>query len=34
MGFMEGSFQMIDDSGNEFDAIIKPFRLVAPQVLN
>ena len=34
MGFMEGSFRMIDDSGNEFDAIIKPFRLVAPQVLN
>ena len=34
MGFMAGSFQMIDDSGNEFDAIIKPFRLVAPQVLN
>ena len=34
MGFMEGSFRMIDDIGNEFDAIIKPFRLVAPQVLN
>ena len=34
MGFMEGSFRMIDDSGNEFDAIIKPFRLVALQVLN
>ena len=34
MGFMEGSFRMIDDSGNEFDAIITPFRLVAPQVLN
>jgi len=34
MGFMEGSFRMIDDSGKEFDAIIKPFRLVAPQVLN
>ena len=34
MGFMEGSFRMIDDSGNEFDATIKPFRLVAPQVLN
>ena len=34
MGFMEGSFRMIDDNGNEFDAIIKPFRLVAPQVLN
>ena len=34
MGFMEGSFRMIDDTGKEFDAIIKPFRLVAPQVLN
>jgi ApaG protein len=34
MGFMEGSFRMIDDTGNEFGAIIKPFRLVAPQVLN
>lgn len=34
MGFMEGSFRMVDDSGNEFDAIINPFRLVAPQVLN
>jgi len=34
MGFMEGSFRMMDDSGNEFDTIIKPFRLVAPQVLN
>ncbi len=34
MGFMEGSFRMIDDTGNEFDGIIKPFRLVAPQVLN
>ena len=34
MGFMEGSFRMIDGSGNEFEAIIKPFRLVAPQVLN
>ena len=34
MGFMEGSFRMVDDSGNEFDAIINPCRLVAPQVLN
>ena len=34
MGFMEGSFRMVEDSGNEFDAIINPFRLVAPQVLN
>ena len=34
IGFMEGSYRMIDDSGKEFDAIIDPFRLVAPQALN
>jgi ApaG protein len=34
MGFMEGSFRMVDNNGKEFDAIIEPFRLVAPQVLN
>tara|TARA_Y100001970_G_scaffold263410_1_gene348831 strand:- start:1821 stop:2222 length:402 start_codon:yes stop_codon:yes gene_type:complete len=34
MGFMEGNYRMVDDSGEEFDAIIHPFRLVAPQVLN
>jgi uncharacterized protein affecting Mg2+/Co2+ transport len=34
MGFMEGSYQMVDDMGRKFDAIIEPFRLLAPQVLN
>ena len=34
MGFMEGSFRMVDEQGIEFDAEIKQFRLVAPQVLN
>tara|TARA_B100001250_G_scaffold414361_1_gene452212 strand:+ start:3485 stop:3856 length:372 start_codon:yes stop_codon:yes gene_type:complete len=34
MGFMEGSFRMVDAMGKEFDAIIKPFRLAAPEVLN
>jgi len=34
MGFMEGSFRMVDATGKEFDAIIKPFRLVALQFLN
>ena len=34
MGFMEGTYRMIDEAGREFDVEIKPFRLVAPQVLN
>jgi len=34
MGFMEGAFRMVYGDGEEFDAQIKPFRLVAPQVLN
>ena len=34
MGFMEGSFRMVDEQGQEFDAKIESFRLVAPQVLN
>ena len=34
MGFMEGAFRMVYSDGEEFDAQIKPFRLVAPQVLN
>ena len=34
MGFMEGMFRMVRSNGEEFDAQIKPFRLVAPQVLN
>ena len=34
VGFMEGSYRMVDGEGKEFDAIIERFRLVAPQVLN
>jgi len=34
MGFMEGTFRMAHSNGDEFDAPIKPFRLIAPQVLN
>ena len=34
MGFMEGAFRMVYGDGEEFEAQIKPFRLVAPQVLN
>ena len=33
-GVMEGAFRMVYGDGEEFDAQIKPFRLVAPQVLN
>ena len=34
LGTMEGSFQMLEENGRQFDAIINPFRLAAPQVLN
>ena len=34
MGTMEGSFRMINKDNVEFDGEIKPFRLVASQVLN
>ena len=34
MGFMEGSYRMINQKGEEFDVVIEPFRLIAPQVLN
>tara|TARA_B100000029_G_scaffold82096_2_gene72982 strand:+ start:2263 stop:2664 length:402 start_codon:yes stop_codon:yes gene_type:complete len=34
MGFMEGAYHMVDEKGKEFDVEIKPFRLVAPQMLN
>ena len=34
LGFMEGSYRMLDESGKEFDAPINRFQLVAPQVLN
>ena len=34
MGFMEGSYRMVNQKGKEFDVLIDSFRLVAPQVLN
>jgi len=34
IGTMEGSFQMIDENKNKYDAIIKPFMLTASQMLN
>ena len=34
LGTMEGSFQMVEANGRQYDAIINPFRLVASQVLN
>ena len=34
IGTMEGSFRMIDENKMEFDVEIKPFKLVASQVLN
>ena len=34
LGFMEGSYRMLDESGKEFDVPIERFQLVAPQVLN
>ena len=34
VGFMKGSFRMVDEKGVEFDAEIGLFRLIASQVLN
>ena len=34
VGTMEGSFQMLGEDGVHYDAIIKPFRLAIPEVLN
>ncbi len=34
LGFMEGSYRMLDESGEEFDVEIEQFQLVAHQVLN
>jgi len=34
IGTMEGSFQMVDENKNKYDAIIKPFMLTASQMLN
>ncbi len=33
-GFMQGSYQMVDEDGRRFDAEIPPFTLRAPQVLH
>jgi ApaG protein len=34
VGTMHGSYQMVADGGDEFDAPIAPFRLAKPGVLN
>lgn len=34
VGTMHGSFQMVTDNGERFDAFIEPFRLAVPRVLN
>jgi ApaG protein len=33
-GSMKGTYQMVTDAGNAFDAEIAPFRLTLPQTLN
>lgn len=33
-GQMRGTYQMVTDEGNPFDATIAPFRLALPQTLN
>ena len=34
IGFMEGSYRMISENGNQFDVAIPRFKLIAPQILN
>lgn len=34
VGSMHGSYQMVDDEGNTFDAKIAPFTLAVPNALN
>ena len=34
LGVMQGSYQMLADDGERFDAAISPFRLVDPRVLH
>ena len=34
IGFMEGSYRMISESGKQFDVAIPRFKLIAPQFLN
>ncbi len=33
VGTMQGSFQMVTDNGHQFDALINPFRLALPGIL-
>lgn len=33
-GVMQGTYEMISDSGDSFNAEVKPFRLATPQVLH
>jgi ApaG protein len=34
VGTMHGEFNMVRDGGEKFDALIQPFRLAVPTVLN
>ncbi len=34
VGSMQGSYQMVADDGHHFDAVIEPFSLAMPRVLN
>jgi len=34
VGTMHGSYQMVTDDGENFDALIEPFRLAVPRLLN
>ena len=34
VGTMHGSYQMVTDAGDSFDALIEPFRLAIPRILN
>ncbi|HIP93948.1 MAG TPA: Co2+/Mg2+ efflux protein ApaG [Leucothrix sp.] len=34
VGSMQGSYQMIADDGHNFDAVIEPFSLALPRMLN
>jgi ApaG protein len=33
VGAMQGTYEMIDDAGQRFDALIQPFRLAMPGIL-
>lgn len=34
VGTMHGSYQMVTEDGDNFDALIEPFRLAVPRLLN